>query len=262
MFGDPYRWLQNITVLILLLGASCAPTPPALEEDIAQPPENMYLEAYTFLQARRFNEAATRFEQVEQRHPYSEWARRGQIMAAFAYYRNRSFDQAVTTIDRFIQLHPSDQNIPYLYYLRALCFYEQIVDVRRDQEITLSAHQALLELKQRFPNSPYAQAINLKLDLTTDQLAGKEMQIGRFYLNRFVYPAAINRFRTVITDYQTTVYVPEALHRLTEAYLALGLVQEALQHASVLGHNYPNSQWYQDSYTLLIEHEVHVPSQP
>ena len=261
MFGDLRRWLQNVTALILLLGAACAPS-PEIEEDIAQPPENMYLEAYTFLQARRFNEAATRFEQVEQRHPYSEWARRGQIMAAYAYYRQRAFDQAVTAIDRFIQLHPSDQNISYLYYLRALCFYEQIVDVRRDQEITRSAHQALLELKQRFPNSPYARAINLKLDLTTDQLAGKEMQIGRFYLNRQVYPAAINRFRTVIEEYQTTIYVPEALHRLTEAYLALGLVQEAFRHASVLGHNYPDSQWYQDSYTLLIEYEVYVPPTP
>ena len=172
-------------------------------------------------------------------------------MAAYAHYREERYDDALNAIDRFLSLHPGHASAPYAYYLRALCHYEQIADVTRDQKNTELALSALSEVVRRYPESSYARDAQLKIDLTNDHLAGKDMEIGRFYLKRGEYQAAINRFRRVIERYQTTTHVPEALHRLTETYLALGIVDEAQTAAAVLGHNYPGSEWYADSYLLL-----------
>jgi len=173
------------------------------------------------------------------------------LMSAFSYYSDGQYDDAILAVDRFIQLHPGNRDVAYAYYLKALSYYEQITDVGRDQRNTEQALLALNEVIRRFPDSGYARDSRLKLDLTRDHLAGKEMEVGRYYLNRSNYLAAINRFKTVIEDYQTTTHVPEALHRLSEAYTALGIEPEAQANAAVLGHNFPGSDWYIDSYELV-----------
>jgi outer membrane protein assembly factor BamD len=177
-------------------------------------------------------------------------------MSAYSYYQNGRYDDAILALDRFIQLHPSNPDVPYAYYLKGLSYYEQISDVERDQKITELAMNTLRELMTRFPNSKYAKDAKVKIDLTVDHLAGKEMEIGRYYHKRGNYLAAINRFRTVISKYQTTTHVPEALHRMTEAYYALGLTQQARETAAVLGHNFPGSEWYIDSYEMIEEKPI------
>jgi outer membrane protein assembly factor BamD len=172
-------------------------------------------------------------------------------MAAFSHYRKNNYGEAIVTLDRFISLHPAHDNVDYAHYLRAMCYYEQISDVARDQEMSERARKAFEELVTRFPESRYAADAKPKLVLIRDQLAGKEMTIGRYYHKRGHYLAAINRFRTVVDDYQTTSHVPEALHRLTELYLALGVPDEAQRSAAVLGYNFQGSKWYADSYALL-----------
>ena len=196
-------------------------------------------------------EAARLFDEVERQHPYSTWAAKAQLMAAFANYQSNRYDETINALDRFIQLHPGHKDIAYAYYLRAISYYEQISDVGRDQKMTRLALQALEDVVRRFPESRYSRDASLKLDLARDHLAGKHMEIGRFYLSQNEQLAAINRFRTVIKDYQTTTHVPEAMHRLVEAYLVLGVTDEAQATAAVLGHNYPGSAWYADSYMLL-----------
>ena len=173
-------------------------------------------------------------------------------MAAFAHYQSLKFDDAILALDRYIQLHPGGDQVAYAYYLKGLCYYEQITDVGRDQKITNQALEALREVVRRFPDSEYSRDAKLKIDLTVDHLAGKEMEIGRFYLKQQNYMAAIGRFRKVVDDFQTTSHTAEALHRLIEAYLSMGLTGEARQTAAVLGHNFPGSPWYEDSYDLLI----------
>jgi outer membrane protein assembly factor BamD len=172
-------------------------------------------------------------------------------MTGYAHYKNLKYDEAVLALDHFIELHPGDENAAYAYYLKALCFYEQISDVGRDQKMTEMALDSLQQVVQRFPESKYSKDAALKIDLTRDHLAGKEMEIGRYYLERRQYQAAINRFQTVVTKYQTTTHVPEALHRLVECNLALGLLDEAHKNAAILGHNYPSSSWYKDTFRLL-----------
>lgn len=211
----------------------------------------IYNEAVDALRAEEYGLAAERFDDVERQHPYSVWAVKASLMAAFANYQATDYDDAVLALDRFIQLHPGNPDIAYAYYLRALCFYEQISDVVRDHLYTEKAEAALTEVVRRFPDTSYARDARLKIDLTRDHLAGKDMDIGRYYLTRGHYLAAIRRFRRVVETYQTTSHVPEALHRLTEAYSALGLAEEARKAAAVLGHNYPGSQWYADSYGLV-----------
>jgi len=220
-------------------------------EYVERPPEELYNEAYDSMQTEDFTAAARLFDEVERQHPYSTWATQAQLMSAYAYYQENKYDDAVIGLERFIELHPSHRNAAYAYYLKALCYYEQISDVRRDQKNTQLALDALSEVVRRFPNTDYARDASLKIDLTRDHLAGKEMEIGRYYENQGNYLAAINRFRRVIEQYQTTTHVPEALHRLTECYLALGIKDEAQAAAAVLGYNFPGSDWYQDSYALL-----------
>ena len=208
------------------------------------------------LQAGNHTQAANLFDEVERQHPYSVWASKAQLMAAYAHYRDNSYDDAVNTLNRFIELHPGNRDVAYAYYLKALSFYERIADVRRDQEMTDKARSALKEVVKRFPESKYARDARLKLDLTEDHLAGKEMVVGRFYQENHHYLAAINRFRNVVETYETTSHVPEALHRLVESYMALGIRREAKAAAAVLGHNYPGSRWYADSYELLTGKDV------
>ena len=216
-----------------------------------QPVETLYNNAMNAMQAGQLSEAARLFDEVERQHPYSTWAAKAQLMAAYANYQDNKYDEAINALDRFIQLHPGNKDIAYAYYLRAISFYEQISDVRRDQQATQLALAALDELARRFPDSRYTRDASLKIDLARDHLAGKHMDIGRYYLGQGEFLAAINRFQLVIKDYQTTTHVPEALHRLVESYLAIGVTDEAQSTAAVLGHNYPGSAWYADSYVLL-----------
>jgi outer membrane protein assembly factor BamD len=221
------------------------------DEYVERPVEELYNEAQDLLENGSPRQAGQAFEEVERQHPYSLWATRAQLMSAYAFYEANSYDEAIAAAERFIELHPGHQDVPYAYYLIGISYYEQISDVGRDQKMTEEALQAFDELTRRFPDSEYARDARLKGDLARDHLAGKEMEIGRYYLRRGQYVAAINRFRNVVDRYQTTTHVPEALHRLTEAYLSLGLEQEAQKNAAVLGYNFPSSEWYEDSYALL-----------
>lgn len=243
------HFLMMVTVLAL---GACASSDTVTEED-SRPVEDMYNEAQDALEANDYELAKDLFEDVERQHPYSEWATRAQLMAAYAAYENLNYDEAIVALDRFIELHPGHERIDYAYYLKALSLYEQITNVDRDQQVTEDAYQALEALIRRFPDSPYARDAMLKRDLALDHLAGKEMDVGRYYLLRGHTNAAINRFLVVVREYQTTMHVPEALHRLVESYLTLGLDEQAFKIASVLGHNYPGSPWYEKTYALMDE---------
>ncbi len=218
-----------------------------------QSPEGLYAAGVEALQRRQFQQAVELFDQVERDHPYSTWATNAKLMAAYGEYQRNRYTEAIGALDRFIQLHPAHHDIAYAYYLRALSHYEQIADAQRDQRTTEQAITALQDVVNRFPDTAYARDARLKIDLGRDHLAGREMNVGRFYQRQRLHAAAVNRFRRVVEDYQTTNHVPEALHRLTEIYLSLGLTEEARRTASVLGHNFPGSPWYQDSYALLVE---------
>ena len=232
-------------------GKNSAEAKKSATVDNIEPVETLYNQAARLLDQQKYPAAAIAFDEVERQYPYSAWATRAQLMSAYSYYRDLKYDEAVLGLDRFIQLHPGNENVAYAHYLRALSYYEQISDVRRDQRMTELALDNLSQVVNRYPGSRYARDASLKIDLTLDHLAGKEMEIGRYYLKRSDYNAAINRFQRVVDDYQTTTHVPEALHRLTEAYLAIGIKSEAQKTAAVLGHNYPNSEWYEDSYALM-----------
>jgi len=223
------------------------------EDDIQveEPVDTLYNKAADALDSGDYVEATKYFEEVERQHPYSKWATQAQLMAAFSSYQDQRYDEAILALDRFIELHPGNPDIDYAYYLKALSYYEQISDVRRDQEMTKQSLDALNTLINRFPQSKYARDALLKRDLSEDHLAGKEMEVGRYYLGQGQFNAAINRFQEVISKYQTTTHTPEALHRLVECYLSLGLKQQATRIASVLGYNYPGTGWYERSYALL-----------
>ncbi len=216
----------------------------------------LYNSGVSALESRDFIAAATAFEEVERQHPYSVWATKAQLMAAYAHYENSKYDDAIIALNRYIQLHPGNRDIAYAYYLKAQCLYEQITDVQRDQAVTDQALIALRDVVRRFPQTEYARDAKLKIDLAQDHLAGKEMTVGRYYLRRGEILPAINRFRVVVDNYQTTSHVPEALHRLAEAYASLGMTEEAKKAAAVLGHNYPGSEWYVDSYALMTGKDI------
>ena len=242
-------WRSFACALVaMVLLAACSEEEGVYRE---QPLEELYNNAMDELLDGSYIEAAKAFDEVERQHPYSVWATRAQIMAAYAYYKNNNYDESIISADRFIKLHPGHRDVAYAYYLNAVSYYEQISDVGRNQEMTELALLSLQELVRRFPATSYASDARLKIDLTRDHLAGKEMSVGRYYLARGHYAAAVNRFRQVIERYQTTSHVPEALHRLTETYLSLGMKHEAQVAGAVLGHNFPGSDWYLDSYALL-----------
>ncbi len=245
------RW-AFLAVLSLFLVA-CASDP---EPYVERPVEDIYNEAVDLLLAGDYGSAARQFDEVERQHPYSQWSTRAQVMAAFAYYENGDYDEAIFAADRFIQLHPGNKDVPYAYYLIGQSYYERISDVKRDQRMSQLAQDAFREVLRLFPDSEYGRDAQLKLELTEDHLAGKEMDIGRWYQQREEYVGAINRFRSVIIGYQTTSHVPEALLRLVESYMALGVVGEAQNAAAVLGYNFPGSTWYEDAFNLLAEHNL------
>ena len=216
-------------------------------------PEALFASGIEALNRGEYARAVALFDTVDREHPYSAFATNAKLMGAYGEYMRNRYTEALGALDRFIQLHPAHRDIAYAYYPRALSLYEQINDVERDQRTTEQALVALQDVVNRFPNTPYARDARLKMDLGRDHLAGREMAVGRFYQTRRLHLAAIGRFRRVVDEFQTTNHVPEALHRLTELYLTLGMVEEARRTASVLGHNYPGSPWYQDSYVLLVE---------
>jgi outer membrane protein assembly factor BamD len=220
-------------------------------EYIERPVDQIYADAWKQIRNGNWVLAAKQFDEVERQHPYSIWARRAMLMSAYCYYHANHYDDAISTSDQYIALHPGSKEVAYAFYLKAISLYEQIVDVGRDQTSTEGALTALQDVVQRFPDSEYARDATLKIDLTLDHLAGKEMAVGRYYLYKGDYVGAINRFRTVVEQYQKTSQIAEALERLTEAYYALGVYNEAKTAAAVLGHNYPGSPWYKDAYELL-----------
>jgi len=239
--------------LVLVTALALAGCGGPKERYVDRSVNELYNTAVDHLEQENYKTAAKVFDEVERQHPYSAWATKAQLMSGFAYYQANSYDDAIVALDRFIQLHPGNKDIAYAYYLKALCYYERISDVSRDQSTTQRALDSLQEVVRRYPDTSYARDARLKIDLTRDHLAGKEMAVGRYYLSRGENLAAINRFRRVVDEYQTTTQVPEALHRLVEAYLSLGMKEEARKAASVLGHNYPGSEWYTDSYSLMTE---------
>jgi len=220
-------------------------------EYIERPVNLIYGDAWKKINQDDWVGAAKQFDEVERQHPYSIWARRAMLMSAYCYYHANHYDDAISTADQYIALHPGSKEVAYAFYLKAISLYEQIVDIGRDQTSTEGALTALQDVVQRFPDSEYARDATLKIDLTLDHLAGKEMAVGRYYLFKGDYVGAINRFRTVVEQYQKTTQIAEALERLTEAYYALGVYNEAKTAAAVLGHNYPGSPWYKDAYDLL-----------
>ncbi len=220
-----------------------------VEEEVPLGP--VYNEALNLLDDGNFKEAAKKFDEVDRQHPYSEWARKAMIMSAYARYRAKDYDSAIQSSKRYLALHPGSEDAAYAQFLIAQSYYAQIPDVTRDQTLTEQALEAFQEVSRRYPESPYARDSQAKIQQAQNQIAGKEMEVGRYYLERDNYVAALNRFKTVVTDYQTTSSVEEALMRLTETYMAMGITSEAQTAAAILGHNYPNSPWYKDAYSLL-----------
>ncbi len=225
---------------------------------VARDVESLYAEAQRRLDRGNTLLAAALFDEVERQHPYSPWARRAQLMSAFSYYIARDYNKSIQNAQRFLSIHPGNKDAPYAYYLIALSYYEQISDVNRDQKITEQAQSALREVNRRFPQSEYAADARLKLDLVADHLAGKEMEIGRFYQRSGQWLASQLRFRNVVEQYQTTSHTPEALYRLTESSLALGIPDEAVKYAAVLGANYPGTEWYEKAFELVEDHATGV----
>jgi outer membrane protein assembly factor BamD len=216
-----------------------------------QTAQQIYLGAEQTLSQGDPRQAATQFSEVERLYPYSEWAKRGMLMSAFAYHEAAQYAESRSAAERYLEFYPADVDAPYAQFLIALSYYDQIVDIGRDQTNAFEALQEMRDIIERYPDSEYAKSAQMKFELALDHLAGKEMEIGRYYLSRGFYTAAINRFRVVVEDYQTTTQTPEALHRLVEAYLSLGLTKEAQPAAAILGYNFQGSTWYHDSYALL-----------
>jgi outer membrane protein assembly factor BamD len=242
---------SRIIVIALSCGLALSACASKKDNYVEKPAESLYNTAMDELLDQNYTVAAKAFDEVDRQHPYSVWANKAQLMSAYSLYEAGKYDESIIAADRFIQLHPGHRDVAYAYYLKALDYYIQIADVERDQKVTQQALDALADVSRRFPDSRYSRDARLKIDLARDHLAGKQMEIGRYYENQGSYLAAINRFKLVLDQYQTTTHVPEALHRLTECYLSLGLPDEASRTASVLGFNYPGNEWYRDTYALV-----------
>ena len=251
--------LLGIAALMPLLASCGGSSDSKVATGPVAPVEELYNNGVDALNSRRFSSADDQFNAVQQNYPYSTWAVNAQLMSGYSLYLQNKYTESIGNLDRFIQLHPVHRDIGYAYYLRALCYYEQIADIARDQKGTEQAMNALREVVNRFPDTSYANDAKLKIDLCFDHLAGKEMEIGRFYQKQHLYEAAIGRFQRVVDDFQTTNHAPEALARLTEIYLVLGLKDQARKTAAVLGYNYPGSEWYNDSYAQLVDNGVARP---
>ncbi|MEX1250308.1 MAG: outer membrane protein assembly factor BamD [Hyphomonas sp.] len=245
-----------IAVCALALGACQSNKRNTELAYVERPVEQLYNQGARQLDDRKYAQAILFFAEVERQHPYSEWARKSMVMSAYASYQTRDYTTAISAAERYLALHPGGSEAEYAYYLIALCHFDQIIDVGRDQATTERASTALNDIIRRFPQSEYAKDARLKLDMVNDQLAGKEMTVGRWYLRSNQTLSAVNRFRNVVQNYQTTSHAPEALHRLVEAYLTLGLKDQALAAGATLGYNYPETDWYKSSYRLLTSQGV------
>ena len=237
---------------LALMVAGCSAFGGKPEAEIAaDPPDLLYNEGLALLNAGEASEAAKKFGNVNKEHPYSDYSRRSMIMSAYLNFRGGKYTETISDASRYVTLYPASPDAAYAQYLIGESYFRQIPDVTRDQEMSRKAVQAMGEVYNKYPDSEYADDARKKVELARSQIAGKEMQVGRYYLERRQYLAAVNRFKNVVQHFQMTTHVEEALHRLTESYLALGIVPEAQTAAAVLGHNFPDSQWYQDSYRLL-----------
>lgn len=240
-----------LAALALLALAACSSGSRDADPFVGMSAAEIFAEGERQMNAGQSSAAGQTFEELERIHPYSEWAKRAMIMAAFAHYQAQDFDRAIIAARRYLDFFPADADAPYAQYLIGMSHYDQILDVNRDQAATRRALQELEDVARRWPQSDYAREARLKVDLARDQLAGKEMMIGRYYLGQGNFVAAINRFKVVLSQFQTTSHAPEALHRLVEAYLSLGVESEARTAAAVLGHNFPGSEWYEASYAMM-----------
>ncbi|MEM9878710.1 MAG: outer membrane protein assembly factor BamD [Pseudomonadota bacterium] len=244
------RFPLRLSILAVLVLCACS-SDDRERRFVAREVGALYNLGKDYLEQGRYTDAAVFFDEVERQHPYSQWARRAQLMSAYSNYLANKYDDAVLSAERFLTLHPGNANTDYAHYLIAICHYERIIDIARDQKMTERALQALREVTRRYPDSEYAEDARLKIDMTRDHLAGKEMEVGRFYQRRGQHLAALGRFKSVVDTYDTTSHAPEALHRMTESFLALGIRAEARKSAAVLGYNYPGSKWYRYAYELL-----------
>ena len=247
----PFRAVSLLFCLIAPLMSGCGDSDKDKVVGPAPPVETLYNNGLDALNSKRYASANDQFNALEQNYPFSTWAVNAQVMQGYSQYLQNKYTDSIATLDRFIQLHPVHRDIAYAYYLRALCYYEQIADIQRDQKGTEQAMAALQEVVTRFPGSSFANDARLKIDLCRDHMAGKEMEIGRYYQKQHLYQAALGRFQRVVDEFQTTAHVPEALARIVEVYLALGLRDQAKKTAAVLGYNDPGSEWYEDTYNQL-----------
>lgn len=252
------RLLKNhvlflIFALISLLFSSCSDSQNnigiGVSEDKAA--EEIFNSGERDLIRRRYNDAAEKFKEVERLYPYSDWAKRALIMQVYSFHKDKEYENVVSAANRFIEFHPKDKDIPYAYYLIGLSYYDQVLAIGRDQKLTQEALKIFKLIIKEYPDSEYASSSQIKFDFLKNQLASKEMEVGRYYLKRSHYVSAINRFRGIIEDFSTTSQVPEALHRLVEAYLSLGLTDEAQTAGAILGYNYKSNEWYERSFELL-----------
>jgi outer membrane protein assembly factor BamD len=236
------------SLMSLLILGGCANDPDKYANKSA---EELYTMAKEQLDGEHYETSAEIFDEVDRQHPYSLYATKAQLLKGYAFYMAQKYPNALAALETFLQLHPGHEDAPYAHYLRAMCYYEQIFSVLRDQKMAEQALASFEEIIRRFPDSQYSRDAKMKRDLILDHLAGQEMTVGRFYLNQDGHAAAANSFRVVLQKYQGTSHIPEALHRLVECYMALGLERESLEAAAVLGHNFPDSSWYADSFYLL-----------
>jgi outer membrane protein assembly factor BamD len=243
-------WLALALVVAPAMGCSYFNKDDDLIPDT--PADKLYNEGLFLLNNRQeYKDAAKKFDEVDRQNPYSDWARKALLMSAYSYYQAKEYTDCINSAQRYVTLHPGSPDAAYAQYLIGSSYYDQILDVSRDQARADKAINSLEEVVRKYPESEYATAAKKKIDMARDQLAGKEMEVGRFYMNKRDFIGAINRFKVVVTQYQTTRHVEEALERLTEAYVALGILDEAQTAAAVLGHNFPDSAWYKDAYKLV-----------
>jgi len=254
--------MLNKKIGLVLLAALLVSCSDKKEEETLTDPNQLFGEASSLLAADEYEKSAEKFAKIEREHPTSELATEAQVKRAYAKYLDGKFDDAVFIIDEFVKQYPTHQVTPYMYYLRGLCYYDQILDVGRDQELSNKAIKAFGELIARFPDSKYSKDAQLKIEYAENLLAGKEMEIGRFYLQKKEMIAALGRFRVVVDQYQNSIFISEALYRLTEIYYTLGDTEQAQRYASVLGYNYPDSEWYEMAYSLLQGVDVQKKQDP
>ncbi|MDR1694959.1 MAG: outer membrane protein assembly factor BamD [Lactobacillaceae bacterium] len=235
-------------LLVMFVITGCASTPQEKKEYSA---EGLYMRGYKYMERTSYKQAATYFERLEIEHPYSRWAVKAKIMTAYAHYKAKQYDDAVMALDRFIRFHPGNKDVAYAYYLKARCYYDQIGVIEKDQSVTEKAFEALNQVILRFPYTEYAEDARAKAVLAFNYMAGQEMEVGYYYLTQKNYLSALNRFSTVVNEYQTTTYIEEALFRQIEVYVTLGLGDEADGNLRVLEHNYPKSEWTKKAQQLL-----------